>query len=356
MIGGRIMKKSVVQFILLTALLLISLCGCTDATLESTEPQGIENPYFAENCIPWKYDACAKAMEAGTMEYYFMHSDDVSYEKSDGSISHKWGDSCLIVFPNGETMLIDSGRPEYAYVLSENLRRLGITKIDYLLFSHSHIDHVGGATTVGGVLQSIEVGKVFYPDVDQDYDYKIRCKAASLEPEDYEPLIAGDTRTFGDVTMTVLWPTPSHQGKVYSSTDDANNTSLVVRLEYKDHSSLFTGDLYREFSKDKSLPKYGEEQMVKYYTQQGKLDLLDVDLLKVPHHGSSTSSGDMFLDAVTPTLSIATGYEQIGDAVRRRYGDCKLINDRECGYIHVTVDGTGALTYECSLYNIRGAI
>lgn len=342
------MKKSI-RCILITVFLLVSLCGCTGPTpvLTEPEPTETENPYFTENAIPWKYDARAKAMEAGTMEYYFMHSDDVAYIKSNGNVSHKWGDSCLIIFPNGETMLIDSGRPEYVYVLSENLRRLGITKIDYLMFSHCHIDHVGGAVSAGGVLDEFEIGKVYYPGVDQDYDYKTQCRADSLEPEDYEPLIAGDTKTFGDVTMTVLWPMSAHQGQTFSDTDDVNNTSLVVRLEYKDHSALFTGDIYINFA---------EKQMVEHYTQQGKLNLLDVDILKAPHHGSSTSSGGVLLNAVSPTLAIATGYEKVGDTVRSRYGDCTLINDRECGYIHVTADGTDALTYECSLYNIRGAI
>lgn len=327
-------------------LLLMSLCGCTGTTIEQigpTEPQETENPYYTGNCLPWKYDAREKAMEAGTMEYYFMHSDDITYKASNGKKSHKWGDSCLIVFPNGETMLIDSGRPEYSYVLSENLRRLGITKIDYLMFSHCHIDHVGGAVSVGGVLNSFEIGKVYYAAVDQDYDYTQKCKADSLAPEDYEPLIAGDTRNFGEVTMTVLWPTSAHQGKVYSSTDDVNNISLVVRFEYKDHSSLFTGDLYKG-------SKYGEEQMVKYYTQEGKTALLDADLLKVAHHGTNASSGRVFLSVVTPALSIATGYEVVTDKVRSRFGDYTLISDRECGYIHVTADGTDNLNYQCSFF------
>lgn len=339
------MKKSILHYILATVLLLVSLCGCTGTTIEQTEPtepQETENPYYVENCLPWKYDARAKAMEAGTMEYYFMHSDDITYKASSGKNSHKWGDSCLIVFPNGETMLIDSGRPEYSYVLSENLRRLGITKIDYLMFSHCHIDHVGGAVSVGGVLNSFEIGKVYYAAVDQDYDYTQKCKADSLAPEDYEPLIAGDTRSFGEVTMTVLWPTSAHQGKVYSSTDDVNNISLVVRFEYKDHSSLFTGDLYKN-------AKYGEEQMVQYYTQQGKTALLDADLLKTPHHGGGSSSGSVFLSAVTPTLSVAMGYEKVSNKVLLRHGDCALLSDRDCGYIHVTADGTDNLTYECSI-------
>ena len=341
MVEDVTMKKSIVCYILATVLLLMLLCGCTGTTAELTEPQETENSYFAENCLPWKYDACAKAMEAGTIEYYFMHSDDVSYKKSNGSISHKWGDSCLIVFPNGETMLIDSGRPEYTYVLSENLRRLGITKIDYLMFSHCHIDHVGGATSVGGVLDSFEIGKLYYPAVDQAYDYTQKCKSESLAPEDYEALIAGDTRSFGEVSMTVLWPTTAHQGTIYSGTDDANNTSLVVRFEYKDHSSLFTGDLYRGSI-------YGEEQMVQYHTQQGKSHLLDADLLKAPHHGTSVSSGREFLNVVTPTLSVATGYQVVTDEVRSNFGDSVLLSDMECGYIHVTADGTENMTYECS--------
>ena len=333
--------------------MLVLLCGCGETIPQptETEPQVTENPYFAENALPWKYDARAIAAEKGTLEYYFMYSDDAAIKRADGSgTSYKWGDSCLIIFPHGETMLIDCGYADYAPILTENLRRLAITKIDYLMFSHSHHDHVGGAVAAGGILENFEIGKVYYPGVDQNYDFKLKCKADYLAPEDYEPLIAGDTRTFGEVTMTVLWPMPEHQGEIYSTTDEVNNTSLVVRLEYKDHASLFTGDIYRNLTIDNVFHQNVEEQMVDYYIQQGEKALLDVDLLKVPHHGGGTSSGGKLINTATPTLSVATGYEQVVDGVRARYGDYVLLSDRECGYIHVTADGTGLMSYECSLY------
>ena len=345
--------KKVLSLVCVVTFFVALFCGCTNSTPQSTEsvPVETENPYLAENALPWKYDACTKAVENGTMEYYFMYNDDAVIERADGSgVSHKWGDSCLVIFPNGETMLIDCGYEDYAPILTENLRRLGITKINYLLFSHSHHDHVGGAISTGGVLGNFEIGKVYYPDVDQNYDFTTKCKAEYLTQDDYEPLIAGDTRKFGDVTMTVLWPMPEHQGVTYSSTEDVNNTSLVVHLEYKEHSSLFTGDIYRNLTIDNVFHQYVEEQLVEYYIQQDKKDILDVDLLKVPHHGGGTSSGGKLLHTATPALSVATGYEQIIDGVRVRYGDYMLLSDRECGYIHVTADGAGLLMYECSLY------
>ena len=345
--------KKVFSFVLFSIFLIALFAGCTNTAPQSieSEPTETENPYLSENVLPWKYDACAKAVQNGTMEYYFMYSDDAVIKRTDGSgTSYKWGDSCLIIFPHGETMLIDSGYAGYAPILTENLRRLGVRKIDYLLFSHSHHDHVGGAVSAGGVLENFEIGKVYYPAVDQNYDFIAECIADSLTPEDHEPLIAGDTRKFGDVTMTVLWPMPEHQGITYSNTDDVNDMSLVVRLEYKDHSSLFTGDIYRNLTIDGVLHQHVEEQLVEYYLQQGKRELIDVDLLKVPHHGGSTSSGGKLLNTATPKLSIATGYEEIIDGVKLRYGDYMLLSDRECGYIHVTADGAGLLSYECSRY------
>ena len=346
------MKRKRLHCLLVVVLLLAALCGCTNRAAQPTEtiPTETEDPYISENALPWKVDARTKAMENGTIEYYFMYCDDAVIKKSDGSTSQKWGDSCLIVFPNGETMLIDAGYANYAPILTENLRRLSITKIDYLMFSHKHHDHVGGAVTAGGVLDNFEIGKVFYPDVNQTYDFKQKCKADCLAPEDYESLIAGDTRTFGEVTMTVLWPMPSHQSQFYSTTDDVNNTSLVIQLKYREHSSLFTGDIYRNLTIDNVPYQYAEEQIVEYYLEQGRKDLLDVDLLKVPHHGGGSSSSGKLLHTATPVLSVATGYEKIVDGVRSRYGDYTLLSDRECGYIHVTADGTGMMSYECSLY------
>ena len=55
-------------------------------------------------------------------------------------------------------------------------------------------------------------------------------------------------------------------------------------------------------------------------------------------------------NTATPKLSIATGDEEIIDGVKLRYGDYMLLSDRECGYIHVTADGAGLLSYECSRY------
>ena len=151
--------------------------------------------------------------------------------------------------------------------------------------------------------------------------------------------------------MTAVWPTKEHQAKSYSETVEVNNVSLVVRFDYKDHSSLFTGDLYRSYTTNGVRVHNGEDLMVDYYTELGKLDMLDVDFMKAPHHGGASSSGPALLDATTPTITVSTGYETVPKSVRERYGqrNIALFSDRDYGYIHITADGTDNMKFESSM-------
>ena len=77
---------------------------------------------------------------------------------------------------------------------------------------------------------------------------------------------------------------------------------------------------------------------------------LDVDLLKVPHHGNGiTSNSEAFVNAVSPELAVATGFEVIQTKIQQRYeaAGATLLGDRTYGYVHVTTDGE-SMTYETS--------
>ena len=146
------MKRSIPQLlaVLLAALMLLSLTACGG---KSDLPEEYE-PY----AIDWKVDVPAKARRNSEIHYYFMAGEGMIVD-AETQYPEKWGDATLVVFPNGEAMLIDDGMAVYAPVLVENLRRLGVEKLDYLLISHPHNDHAHAAFPDGGVLDSIEVGK-----------------------------------------------------------------------------------------------------------------------------------------------------------------------------------------------------
>ena len=116
-------------------------------------------------------------------------------------------------------------------------------------------------------------------------------------------------------------------------TKDINDTSLLLRFDYGQHSSLFTGDIYVR----------GEGWLL------NSIDTtkLDVDFLKIPHHGRNTSSSQAFVNAVTPKLAVFTGRAAQGQ-VDEVYAavDATVLNDEDHGYIHVSAEVDGEMTYE----------
>lgn len=330
------MKRNAI-FVILAVLLLLSCCGCGPAqtqtpTTEPTQPVVEGEP---GSVCPWELDAVAEAKKTGTIHYYFMASHGL-FMSAEENHPYKWGDSCLVVFPNGETMLIDGGMEVYAPVLVKNLKRLGIEKLDYVMMSHCHNDHCFGLLRPGGVFENFPVGKIYWTGIisenwvaDAGVDLLAECEKFGYP---MEALQQGDVRQFGDATMEVLWPAPGRIGTGLDNATDLNNQSMVVRFDYKDHSSLFTGDLYTE----------AEQQVV-----EANGEKVDVQLLKAPHHGSPTSSSVAFLSAVTPKLAVATGYQDVTFDMIERYDamGARLLYDQYNGYVHISSDGT-EMTYD----------
>ena len=336
------MKKGVL--LILAMILVLSFCACgsqpaapTQETTESTEPVAEEIDYSQYMC-PWTEDVVAKAKADGKMHYYFMAGEGIHISLEQQNVD-KWGDSCLIVFPDGQTMLVDSGPTNYGPVLVRNLQQMGIKHLDYMLVSHPHSDHQHGVfleeNIENGVLGLIGIGKVFYrgsPASTKEGDNLVEqvCTARNIPLEIIEK---GDVIQFGEVTMEVLWPMEGTSQYIVSS-GEINDKSIVVRFDYKEHSSLFAGDLYVA----------GEEFMMKMIDDTK----LDVDFLKVPHHGHPTSSSTPFLTAVSPELAVAMGRVPITTNLRNLYEalGIELRYDLIDGYIYVSADANGVLSYE----------
>lgn len=191
------------------------------------------------------------------------------------------GDAALIRTEKGD-ILIDAGTNASEDELKAYLDSLGVTDIEYAVFTHPHEDHIGGADMV---LNTYNVKNVVLPDATSTSKTFERMMDA-IEAEKCEVIEATPEKTFtvGELTCTILAP-------ISTSYTETNNYSVVIRADYGETSVLFTGDA----------ETHSEEEMLERYRFKG---LLDCDLLKVGHHGSDTSSGQAFLDAVTPVYAV----------------------------------------------------
>lgn len=204
----------------------------------------------------------------------------------------KSGDSTILTSPDGKIMVIDGGNPSSFIDVDRALKALGITRIDYLVSSHPHVDHVG---SFAQIINSYEVGAVYTSEVVYPTShYKNYMAAIEKTKTPHIILTEGDTFMFGDsVLVEVLHPAPDinyYEGYPTGSTQFINNLSLVLKLTYGDSSYLFAGDLYTD----------GERQVVEKYGEQ-----LDVDVLKMTHHGDKTSSSKPWRNAVSAKIAVA---------------------------------------------------
>ena len=196
------------------------------------------------------------------------------------------GDSFFIISPNGKTMLIDSGESSNSKQIEQFIREKGVRQLDVVIGSHTHSDHVG---SMPYLLDAFDVGKYVMSEAGLETRIQKRINAV-LEEKDIpcSYVWAGDVIDWdSDCKVTVLSPVPEFDE--YSKTD-WNEWSLIMRVEYANHSMIFTGDA-----------TVRSEQAAMLNNEKY---LFDADVLKVPHHGSTTSSSLGFLEAVSPEYAI----------------------------------------------------
>lgn len=236
------------------------------------------------------------------------------------------GDSIFIT-QGGESMLIDTNTEDYYENVKDTLNRYGVSKLDFLVATHPHSDHIGSMCEV---LEDFGTEKYCYSDIETDtYTYKSSMEFAKEYADEMSPLFAGDVFTLGDARITVLSPS---EGNVPS---DLNNASLVLLLEYGDFKALFTGDAEKQIEQN-ILPS-----------------VPDVDVLKVGHHGSYTSSSEEFLAACKPETALIS----LGEG--NQYGFPHQIvldslNNIGCEIFRTDLDGSVTVTVEeDGLYSVE---
>ena len=188
------------------------------------------------------------------------------------------GDAILIGC-DGEYAMIDAGPVAYSNHLYSLIRKeLKISEINFILLTHPHDDHAGG---IPAVLNSVPVGEIISPVLDWDSAVFSDIKRyASRQGTPIEGAAEGDRLELGSATLDIIhsWPDAWVE----------NDMSLVVRLQYNGFSAIFTGDA---------------EAMAEYMILDSNRELRS-DLIKIGHHGSSSSSTKEFLQAVQPKYAV----------------------------------------------------
>lgn len=190
-------------------------------------------------------------------------------------------DSFLLV-QNGKTMLVDCGTRSTGEDVVKYLNEQGIKRLDYVIGTHPHDDHMGG---MYDVITNFEIGKIIMPEVEAgkvttNWYVKLmqEIKQGAYELE-YAKL--GATYDLGEASFKIIGPIETDESNL-------NNYSIVLKVTFGDMDVIMTGDA--ETKVERAIIESGE--------------LLDAEILKVGHHGSDTSSSNEFLDAVSPLYAL----------------------------------------------------
>jgi len=297
--------------LLLIILLLVSFMGC--AVYSNIEMSG--NPI--EEAENKKAEVIANN-EAGSIDegkslvkdILTMHVLDVGQADS------------ILIKTGASAMLIDGGNNEDAETIIKYIKAQGISKLDYVIGTHPHEDHIG---SLDQVVKTFTVEKVIMPKVQANtktfedlLDAIIRKGLKITAP------VPGTVYKLGEAEFTILAP----NGTGY---EDINNYSVVIKLVHGSNSILLTGD-----AEDVS----EREMLAKGYD-------LSANILKVGHHGSNSSSTTEFLKVVNPTLSvISVGKDNPyglpgSEAIKRISGaGAEILRTDQVGTIVITSDGS----------------
>lgn len=244
----------------------------------------------------------------------------------------KSGDSTIIKTPDGKVMLVDGSAPETANTLSKYLDALGIKKIDAIVASHLHIDHIGGLIQI---INKYDVGKVYRSAVEHPTSITTGfLKAIDNKKIETVTLKDGMGFEFGGTRIDVFNPVADikyPQGFPNNSTAFLNDNSIVIKMTYKNSTALLPGDLY--IGGEKSVLDRHEEE-------------LRADILKMPHHGDETSSSSTFIKAVQPKIAVAM-YDRLASLnVYNSYrkNNVKAYITAVDGNVKVVADGTTEYT------------
>lgn len=237
------------------------------------------------------------------------------------------GDSILIQTPEGNFVLIDTGSRGYATTVIDYLNSLSVQTLEAFIASHPHEDHIGGAEEI---FNAFDILSVYHPGYYlSSQTYQRFLNAAQNEGC---PIYTDDELDPGDY-ISISSSLVCQILHINKDASNANDAGIVLRLDYYQVSYLFTGDIHGEI----------EDQVEYKITDDWNVD---IDILKVAHHGSRYSSTDYFLDEATPEVSVicvgegnSYGHPHYEALYRLNEHNSMILRTDENGDVIISTDG-----------------
>lgn len=274
---GRKRKNSLKQYalaIIIIALLVIAEKSGVLYYIDKT----VENTGLAEKILSGASNTSDVAKVKTDNEIISSVSENINIDENKLNILYlDVGQAdCELVICNGKTMLIDAGNAKDGEKIVNGLKSLGISKLDYVVGSHVHEDHIGGMSYI---IDNFDIGNFYLPynvTTTSSY-YKKLLTSISNKGLSISEAVIGDKIELGNAICEFM-------SVDNTEPENANLASIVIQLSYGELKYLFMGDAESENEKSR--------------------DWNDIDVLKVGHHGSNTSSTQEFLNQVLPEISI----------------------------------------------------
>lgn len=231
---------------------------------------------------------------------------------------------CILVRSNGKNMLIDAGDNEDGPLLVKYIKRLGIRKIDYLIGTHVHEDHIGG---MDNIIKEFDIGEIYIPYTTnkskrkfyEDVINEVKQKELSIN---YKKV--GDKFELGEAKCEIK----SIDNSDPTSSSKINSTSIVIQMEANNNKYLFMGDAKNDVETN------------------SKITWEDIDVLKVGHHGSDTSSTEQFINKVLPEVAVISVNSNTNSYGHPSEIVMKRLQNKECEIYRTDMNGTILLINE----------
>jgi len=290
---------------LVSATLNLFICGCstqtdtditdniimTNITEESPTTQLIEpeptektEPTEPERELDIDFDA-----ESGIMEVFVF-----GIGKADA----------ILITTENHTVLIDTGENKHGPHIADYLLSRGITEIDYLIITHFHKDHVGGADTI---IKNFGVKEVIVPNYGKESRHYARFNAAMLAMRLENSILTEITEFILDNSIFILYPSQLEYREYSDMSDDEYDEDDEIEEENKPNENDFSivvsvnhGDNYFLFAADATAERLDE------LLSDENIVNTKYDFLKVPHHGKYNKRSLEFINAVSPKYAVIT--------------------------------------------------